>query len=129
MKSVLLFAGILVAYSANGFASGKTLVVCSGSTFKSGLEKVAIHQDVGGQMVALYTTESTGGSYPTFAYPVVQKPVPQGQMGAGLTYVGKGLVLHVNTDGPGGSQGLVGYLSIAGFQIRNERLSCKVNFN
>jgi hypothetical protein len=119
MKFKLLAMTALLLASTSSFAAGRNIVDC-GAT--NGDDTLAIHQDSGGQLVALYSMLDHG----TLPFEVGLKPVPTGTMGAGITYFGKDFSMKINTDGSMRSGGFATLVSISALKIRNESFNCKV---
>jgi hypothetical protein len=123
MKTILLVASCLLI-SAAALADGKNLVACDGLDANGGPQKVVIRQDTGGQLVALFSQESFGGSFPTIGYKVEYQPPEVPRLGGVYTYASKNLTLRLVEDSA--STSVVGYLTVPGESIRNEKLDCKV---
>ena len=85
-------------------------------------DQVTIRQDVGGQLVALFSMVDHG----TVVYKVELVPVPQHVVGAGLTYEGQGFTLHLNTDAMPTKDGIYSTLSIPSMDIQDEAFRCKL---
>jgi hypothetical protein len=114
----LAMTALLLA-STSSFAAGRNIVDCSASNED---DTLVIRQDTGGQLVALYSMLDHG----TLPFQVSLKPVPAGTLGAGITYLGKGFTMHINTDGAMRLGGFGTNVSISAIKVRNESFICKV---
>ena len=127
MKYVLFTVlGIFVGFSSSSHAAGKTLAVCNWQSFQSDLNRLVIHEDSGGQLVALYTTEGPGDSTPTLIYRV-ERANMEFTVGFNRTYIGKGISLSINGTVQKAGVGFPGVVSIPSMQVRNQHAFCKVN--
>lgn len=110
------FLSVLALLAAvPSFASGANLVEC-GSINSD--DTLVIREDVGGQLVALYSMLNHG----TLAYKVELVQPDPGKVGAGHDYVGREAQLHINSDGPN-QQGFYSTVTIRGI-LKNEPFRC-----
>jgi hypothetical protein len=121
VKTILIVVSSLLI-SAAAFAEGN-LVACNGADSNGGPVRVVIHQDTGGQLVALYSQESFGGSFPTIGYKVELQP-SEARWPAVYTYSGAQLTLRLYEAST--SDNIIGYLDVPGEKVRNEKLHCKI---
>lgn len=120
-KAVFLFlSAALTGVLAQ--ADPANLAHCDGADQTGSPIHVTIHQDVGGQLVALYTMEAEGGGLPTFPYTVEYQPPAAGDLGAGLTFEGEILSLSINTDGPGNP--FKGRLTVKDMNVYDREVDC-----
>jgi hypothetical protein len=120
MTKYLAFLALTASIMTNAAYASQTVVTCNATGAD---DSIKIVQTSNNNLVAAVTTESFGGSYPTFHYKVNDVPTKPGVMGAGKTYEGAGLTLEINTDGADGKNGFEGHLSVPSISI-NERVNC-----
>lgn len=123
MKNLILVNFLL--FSTAAFAVPANIAVCNGYSKTGAPEKVVIRKDSGGQLVALYTTESFGGGYPTTSYKVQQMSGP-----GKISFVGKTFEVSINTgtSGPKYASFLtIGNFQTLSFTVKNEGLYCSIN--
>jgi len=124
MKKLSLLAIMTVILAPTlGLASGQLLAHCSGLEDARGTPMaVSIKEDTGGQLVALYTTESFGGGTQTFAYKVALSP--QSLTDGALTYQGTNLKLAIYDHQ--GSSPFSGRLTVQDMKVVNRHVSCEL---
>ena len=115
--SILAVLGLLVSVSS--FASGKNLVLCG---WNENDDSLAIREDVGGQLVALFSMVDHG----TVPFKVELQPVKRDQMGAERDYEGSGFSLHINTDWPSNKSGFYSIANIPSMNVDNEVFRCHI---
>lgn len=93
MKKVGLIL-IALAMTSSAFA-GTRILTCFGTQNET---RIDIYQNPNSSMIAVVTTESSGGAYPQFKYLVGR--VPPGMYSSATNFLGKHITLSIPARGP-----------------------------